>query len=422
MNSYVLDDIAKEFDYTIKKESKKEIPESLSYICKTKNFNIFYIVGDSGSGKTTILDHLVEILDYTFLKSKFNNDLVIASHFNSKEEAITKLCMSGIASIPSWFRSYNQLSKGEQARADIALGLNQNKIIIDEFTSNLDRLTARSLSYSLKKYVTKQGLKNIILAGCQYDIIPWLDPDFVFDVNQNQFIETKSKLPMWIGKIEEKEKEIKVPDIDSKVFLIKKSNIKRWDIYAPYHYLTTSLVSNAICWEIFVKVESIERNIGFIAVCPLVSGTVKEGLREHRLVILPSIQSCGLGIVLSETIAAYYTNLGKRYYTKTSHPRLGNYRNQSECWRNTEHNQKSRNTETYNNHNKFWKGTQRVCYTHEFIGKDSILNHWKSNKIEFETLVTFSSMPVDTPIEPPENKVFYPLKLYGTINQKIMGM
>ena len=427
MNPSILDEIAKEFDYTLKQEPRQEpsmeIPESLLHVCKKEEFTLLYIVGDSGCGKTTILTHLTENLNYSFLKQEFCKDKCIAAHFESKEEAIEKLCMSGIASIPVWFRSYDKLSKGEQTRADIALGLTKSNIMIDEFTSNLDRLTARSLAYSLKKYVTKQGLKNVILAGCQYDMIPWLEPDFVFDFNQKEFIQLKGKLPRWIGKIQVQD-EILTPDIDSQVCLLKKADRKRWDIYSPYHYLTSSLVSNAVCWEIFVKVDYTERNIGFIAVCPLVSGTVKGGIREHRLVILPSIQSCGLGIVVSETIAEYYTSLGNRYYTKTSHPRLGNYRNSSSVWKKTTHNQKIRNNQ--NKPSKLWDVTTRVCYTHEYIGKHSNLHTFNNTIIEFEisdetNKVEFEKVTVTIPIEAPENTTFYPLKLYGTIKSNHIG-
>ena len=38
------------------------------------------------------------------------------------------------------------------------------------------------MSFALQRYVRQKGLK-IIIASCHYDIIEWLQPDFIFNLN-----------------------------------------------------------------------------------------------------------------------------------------------------------------------------------------------------------------------------------------------
>ncbi len=57
---------------------------------------------------------------------------------------------------------------------------------MDEFTSEVNRETAKSLCVSVSKYIRKKNLKNIVLASCHKDIIPWLQPDWVFDCDSGE--------------------------------------------------------------------------------------------------------------------------------------------------------------------------------------------------------------------------------------------
>ncbi len=352
----MLNEIASIFDYQIKAEPLPTIPDHLLQICQSQ-FPILYIVGDSGQGKTTILNQLTSDHRYHNLAIQ-HNDEVLAERFTSKEDAIEKLTMAGLSSIPTWFRPYNQISSGEQARANIAFGLN-NFVVIDEFTSNLDRLTARSLSYCIKRFVTRNQLHNIILVGCQYDIIPWLQPTYVYDLNVKDFITINNTLSKWTVTIENNSYHI-----DDKRLILRSVPRDRWSHYSKYHYLTSSLLTNSNCWEAFVKIENIERAVGFIAIVPLPSGTVTNAVREHRLVVIPSCQGLGIGVSISETIAKYYVNSGARYFTKTSHPRLGQYRDNNSSWRPTAKNHKSLSNKQLTS---LWSHTNRICYCHEYI-------------------------------------------------------
>jgi len=102
-------------------------------------------------------------------------------------------------------------------------------------------------------------------------------------------------------------------------------------------------------------------------------------MREHRLVVIPSCQGIGIGLIISETIAQHHLNRGFRYFTKTTHPRLGIYRdNNNNNWRPTSKNHKSSSSTSDNG---LWKHTNRICYSHEFVS----VNETKLNIIENKT-------------------------------------
>lgn len=148
-------------------------------------WNIGLICGNSGSGKSTIMKHLGNIQE-----PKYDYNKSIVSQFNnlSEEEVVELLTSVGLSSIPIWLHKPNELSTGEKARLDICWYINQSKqsksiILIDEFTSVVNRDCAKSLSFALQRYIRKYNMK-IILSSCHFDIIEWLKPDWIFNLNK----------------------------------------------------------------------------------------------------------------------------------------------------------------------------------------------------------------------------------------------
>jgi ABC-type ATPase with predicted acetyltransferase domain len=165
-----------DFDGTIETEVPDfEFPEYNSY-------NIGLIVGASGSGKSTILK---KVEGDCALQVPWNPKKAIVSHFVTPEEAIERLHACGLASIPTLCKPYHVLSNGEKYRARFARLLN-NYLVMDEFTSEINRETAKSLCVCVSKYIRKKDIKNIVLASCHKDIIPWLQPDWVFDCDSGE--------------------------------------------------------------------------------------------------------------------------------------------------------------------------------------------------------------------------------------------
>ena len=108
--------------------------------------------------------------------------------------------------------------------------------------------------------------------------------------------------------------------------------------------------------------------VGFSSVMRYPSGTVKNGWREHRTVVLPDFQGLGIGNRFSDAIAQLYLDQEGRYFSRTAHPSMGNYREKSDVWKATSKNRKLR---TDIKHDDVWKkhyaDNTRICWSHEYI-------------------------------------------------------
>lgn len=165
------------------------------------DWNIGLICGNSGSGKSTLLKRLGEIKVPTYDYSK-----PICSQFThlSEQEVCELLSSMGLASVPLWLHKPNELSNGEKARLDLCWLIANAKdgeiLLIDEFTSVINRSAAQSLSYCFQRYVRQHNMK-VILASCHYDIIEWLSLDWIYSLSKQEngqceierFIYTDSK-------------------------------------------------------------------------------------------------------------------------------------------------------------------------------------------------------------------------------------
>jgi len=173
-------EVCKNYTYEFKEEiefKKHELPKELL----PEDFSIGIIIGSSGSGKSVLLNDMTDIIK----NPKFSEDKAICSHFESYKDAEERLQGAGLNSIPSWLKPFNTLSNGQQYRANLALELKSN-IGIDEFTSVIDRGTALGLSNSIQKYIRTKGLKNIIFASVHKDIVQYLNPDWVYDTDNEE--------------------------------------------------------------------------------------------------------------------------------------------------------------------------------------------------------------------------------------------
>ena len=74
-------------------------------------------------------------------------------------------------------------------RVDIArvLCLQQRDIVFDEFTSVVDREIAKVSAFAISKAVRRQKEKRFIAVTCHYDVVEWLDPDWIFCTDTMEF-------------------------------------------------------------------------------------------------------------------------------------------------------------------------------------------------------------------------------------------
>ena len=151
-----------------------------------KEWNVGLIVGGSGTGKSTIAN----VFGDNFMVYDYKSQAVIDDMPEGKSiKDITKAFTSvGFASPPSWLKPYEVLSNGEKMRCDLANCILQEKetIIFDEFTSVVNREVAKTGSFAISKAVRKMN-KKFIAVGCHSDIIEWLEPDWIYNTDEQRF-------------------------------------------------------------------------------------------------------------------------------------------------------------------------------------------------------------------------------------------
>jgi ABC-type lipoprotein export system ATPase subunit len=175
-------ELATVFDYEFTGETVTEIKD----FDAPEDFGIGLIVGPSGSGKSTLLSKFGEDSDVEWDRSKS-----VASHFADADDARNRLSSVGFNSVKNWMQPHHTLSNGQQFRADLARKVG-NGVVIDEFTSVINREAAKSCSVSLRRYVDDSNISGIVLASCHYDIIEWLQPDWCYDVEAGRMMPKKS--------------------------------------------------------------------------------------------------------------------------------------------------------------------------------------------------------------------------------------
>lgn len=152
------------------------------------DWQIGLIVGPSGSGKTSIGKQIWNngIIN---LSEGWNENLPIVEDIapdKSMNEVTAALSAVGLGDVPAWLRPFKVLSNGEQFRAGLARLIceDYDKVIVDEFTSVVDRQIAKIGASAFAKMWRRNGKKQIILLSCHYDIIDWLQPDWVYDTRE----------------------------------------------------------------------------------------------------------------------------------------------------------------------------------------------------------------------------------------------
>lgn len=307
------------------------------------NYSVGLIVGPSGSGKSTLLGEIG-----SSQPAAWDNSRAVCSQFASPEDAIARLSGVGFNSIPSWLRPYSALSTGEKFRADLARRLHDDAVI-DEFTSVVDRNVAKACAFAARRYITENKLQRVTFASCHYDIIDWLQPDWTFDTKAGVML-PRGSLP---------ERRIEVTPCDASL----------WSVFRHHHYLSADINRSARCWSAVWN----GTLVGFASALAFPNGNFKNAWREHRTVVLPDFQGFGIGVRLSDAVGFIFKAEGCRYFSKTAHPRMGEYRNASPLWTPTSKNMKARPDYTAMRVTKEaaykHRHAARVAYSHEFMGR-----------------------------------------------------
>jgi ABC-type lipoprotein export system ATPase subunit len=298
---------------------KSEVRWTCRVPIEEKPWQVGLIVGASGSGKSTLArelfgEHLVDGFDWPADRS-----LIDAFPAGMSVKEITLLLSSvGFSSPPSWLRPFGVLSNGEQFRATMARALAENRelLVVDEFTSVVDRQVAQVGSAAIAKTVRRRPGQQFVAVTCHYDVIDWLDPDWIYEPGTDSFqwrLERRGRPPI----------ELEIARVSSSA----------WKLFRNHHYLTANLNRSATCFCAFIK----GRPVAFDAWLPFV-GHLKDdrqARRGHRTVCLPDFQGVGIGNALFTFCASLWKSLGYRAFSCTGHPAEINRRIRSIDWKMT---------------------------------------------------------------------------------------
>jgi ABC-type lipoprotein export system ATPase subunit len=152
------------------------------------DWGIGVITGPSGSGKSSIARQLWPA-EMGVKPGPWRSPSVIDDLPGQDDETIFKtLHRVGFGSIPSWLKPFGVLSMGEQMRVETAWRLltPDPVVVVDEFTSTVDRDIARFACIAIRKAITESG-KKFVAVSCHRDFIEWLAPDWVLDTKDMTF-------------------------------------------------------------------------------------------------------------------------------------------------------------------------------------------------------------------------------------------
>lgn len=240
------------------------------------DWKVGLIVGPSGSGKTSMGKKIFgEGALYNFDNWPEDRPIVDAIAPDGDINAVTgALAAVGLGDVPTWLRPFHVLSNGEKFRANLAKIICEapSEVVIDEFTSVVDRQIARFGALAFSKAWRRTGGKCVLLS-CHYDIIDWVEPDWVFDTATGRY----AGRCLW-----------RRPKFELKVY---KTNWRFWPLFEPHHYLKAGPMVAACCYVGAVDGE---------LVCHIGVGTKNVGkgveARACRLVTMPEWQGAGVGM------------------------------------------------------------------------------------------------------------------------------
>lgn len=276
-------------------------------------WNIGLIVGPSGCGKSTIAH---EIFGDSVCKGfEWSSTRSLVDDFPetmSIKEITALLSSVGFSSPPLWLRPFGVLSNGQQMRVTIArlLAEQHDLAVMDEFSSVVDRTVAQIGSAAIAKTVRSRK-QQFVAVTCHYDVLEWLQPDWVYEPHLNRF--------QWRC-LQRR------PHIELEVCRVHYS---AWELFKHYHYLNHSAQRSARYFAAFYQ----GNPIAIHAVINTPHPKSKNLYRDHRVVCLPDYQGVGIGNALVAHVASAYRALNKRLLGTTASPAMNASRKKDPRWK-----------------------------------------------------------------------------------------
>lgn len=269
-------------------------------------WQIGLIVGPSGSGKSSIgrrcwgQEAFHE--GFSWGSGPIVEEIAPAADMDAVTGALSSV---GLGTVPAWLRPFAALSTGEKFRADLARLLlsDRPRVVIDEFTSVVDRQIARIGALAFSKAWRRAPGRQAILLSCHRDIIEWACPDWVLDTED---------MSLQRGCLQRR------PPI---TIAVHQTNWSPWKAFEPHHYLK---LPHMIAATNYIATHQGEP----VAHCAVATNTGLRSARMCRLVVMPEWQGAGVGLAFMEYVAERWLK-GENRYGKpmttlfhTSHPGL----------------------------------------------------------------------------------------------------
>lgn len=286
-------------------EWKGELP------IEDRPWSVGLIVGPSGCGKSTIL---AEAFGEPHEPTWSGASVIDGFPPGVALDEITAACSAvGFNTVPAWLRPHHVLSNGERFRANLARLMTDTPpdqtMVVDEFTSVVDRQVAQIASHAVAKWVRRHG-RQLVVASCHYDIIDWLQPDWVLEPATMAF-RWRSVQPR--------------PQLDVTVSPVDYS---AWATFAPFHYLTAELNKAARCYVLFIGDEP----AAFAGILHRPHARTRNIKAISRVVTLPDWQGLGLAFVLIDRLGAAWRAAGYRLRNYPAHPAFIRAHDRSPVW------------------------------------------------------------------------------------------
>lgn len=308
-------------------------------------WNVGLIVGPSGCGKSSVKRHVFgeeRPLDW---KGAGVVDDFAPQH---GVQDVAAVCAAvGFNTIPAWLRPFSVLSNGEKFRVELARRLLEDgdPIVVDEFSSVVDRQVAKIASHACQKYVRKAG-RRFVAVTCHYDVLDWLQPDWVLDVATRSFtrrsLQRRPELALAIGRVPR----------------------AAWNVFAPFHYLTADMHPAAACYGLWL--DGTLANFAGVLHRPQSQGTRTRIWGVSRSVTLPDFQGIGLNAAMNERLGAAYAARGERLRLYPASPGLMRQYDRDPLWRLVK--KPGMTTPSHTSHASIGKMGARPCAVFEYAG------------------------------------------------------